>query len=227
MEPKSKSRIYWWAALFTIVASLATIASYVPGFLPSLIPGAGKTTQTDEDADAVVITIDANGQVYLGMDPVQADSLTLKMFRLEGKGATGNVYIRADVMAQSAIVSSVLAALDHARIPEVIFGDPPKALLRVVPISATGMLTLPVRIAPAQSAFLPSPADRLIVDYDGTISWNGEPVHYDPDFRHTLEGLPPKRQVLIAPHKLTRHLQFVNAIVHVQRAGIKNVTVLY
>jgi len=74
----------------------------------------------------------------------------------------------------------------------------------------------------------PPPVVKIVVDFDGSLSWNGEHIAVtDLDSRLALEARRPQQpEVHIQPHKLARYGAVAHVMAAVQREGLTKLGVV-
>jgi biopolymer transport protein ExbD len=89
------------------------------GISVQLVPTSSAVPVLDADnSDALIVTVTDTGKLYLGVDPVAADSLAEKL-KGHVSSHTQNLYIKADARAPYASVVKVVDAAHSARVASV------------------------------------------------------------------------------------------------------------
>jgi len=73
------------------------------------------------EEDALVITVERDGRIYLGDERVEVDQLSAGIMAGLSRGAERRVYIRADARAEYGAVRDVLGSVRDTRVERVTF----------------------------------------------------------------------------------------------------------
>lgn len=90
--------------IFMISAPLLTAG--VPVELPKTEAGA-----MQDQSDPITVSIQANGSIFVGEDPVAFSRLAPRLTEMAGPSTTKPIYVRADGQASYEVVAQVMASL--------------------------------------------------------------------------------------------------------------------
>lgn len=90
--------------IFMISAPLLTAG--VPVELPKTEAGA-----MQDQSDPITVSIQANGSIFVGEDPVAFSRLAPRLKEMAGPATTKPIYVRADGQASYEVVAQVMASL--------------------------------------------------------------------------------------------------------------------
>jgi biopolymer transport protein ExbD len=148
----------WIAALLVLVSTMtaaprSTAQAIQRGVSVQLVPTSSAVPVPDADnSDALIVTVTDTGKLYLGVDPVAADSLWEK---LKGHVSSHmqNLYIKSDARAPYASVVKVVDAAHSARVASV-------TLLTTQTKTTAGTVELPEGIEMELARRSPAAADE-------------------------------------------------------------------
>lgn len=110
--------------VFLLIAFFMTLISFISVELVELeLPEAEQATVPEEPGERQYISIDREGQIYLGAVPASADELTNRLRSLRQDLPSLKVFLRADAQTPHRYVNRVMDATARAGIFDLIFAS--------------------------------------------------------------------------------------------------------
>jgi biopolymer transport protein ExbD len=110
--------------VFLLIAFFMTLISFISSELIELtLPEAEQATVPDEPGERQYISIDAQGQLYFGSQPISETALVGRLQQMRESFPTIQVYLRADSETAHRHVNRVMAATAQAGIFDLIFAS--------------------------------------------------------------------------------------------------------
>lgn len=110
--------------VFLLIAFFMTLISFISSELVELeLPEAEQATIPEEPGERQYISVDAEGQIYLGATPISEEALTAQLASLRVQLPRLKVFLRADANTQHRHVNRVMEATAQAGIYDLIFAS--------------------------------------------------------------------------------------------------------
>lgn len=110
--------------VFLLIAFFMTLISFISSELVDLeLPEAELATIPEEPGDRQYISVDVEGQIYLGATPISEEALTTQLANLKADIPTLKVFLRADSNTTHRHVNRVMEATAQAGIFDLIFAS--------------------------------------------------------------------------------------------------------
>lgn len=108
--------------VFLLIAFFMTLISFISSELIELeLPEAEKASIPTEPGERQYVSIDINGQIYLGAAPITGEALTSHLIALKSELPQLQVFLRADSNTAHRHVNTVMEATAQAGIFDLIF----------------------------------------------------------------------------------------------------------
>lgn len=110
--------------VFLLIAFFMTLISFISSELIDLeLPEAEKATVPEEPGERQYISVDRDGQLYLGASPITAEALTTQLSERKEELPQLKVFLRADADTAHRYVNRVMDATAKAGIFDLIFAS--------------------------------------------------------------------------------------------------------
>ena len=110
--------------VFLLIAFFMTLISFISAELVELeLPEAEQATIPEEPGERQYISVDAEGELYLGATPITAEALTTHLASLKTQIPQLQVFLRADANTAHRHVNRVMEATAQAGIFDLIFAS--------------------------------------------------------------------------------------------------------
>lgn len=108
--------------VFLLIAFFMTLISFISAELVQVeLPEAEKATIPEEPGDRQYISVDVDGQIYIGAKPITEDALTARLRAAKAENPSLQVFLRADSKVTHRHVNTVMEATAKAGIFDLIF----------------------------------------------------------------------------------------------------------
>jgi len=108
--------------VFLLIAFFMTLISFISAELVQLeLPEAELATIPEEPGERQYVSVDINGQLYLGAKPITDEALTSHLIALKSELPQVQVFLRADSNVAHRHVNTVMEATAKAGIFDLIF----------------------------------------------------------------------------------------------------------
>ncbi|MGZ0654135.1 ExbD/TolR family protein [Coraliomargarita sp. W4R72] len=110
--------------VFLLIAFFMTLISFISAELVELeLPEAEQASIPEEPGERQYVSIDVDGQLYLGATPITEEALTAKLIELKEELPQIKVFLRADSHTAHRYVNDVMEATAKAGIFDLIFAS--------------------------------------------------------------------------------------------------------
>ncbi|WPJ95451.1 biopolymer transporter ExbD [Coraliomargarita algicola] len=110
--------------VFLLIAFFMTLISFISAELVQLeLPEAEQATIPEEPGERQYISVDAEGQLFLGATPITPEALTAQLTALKAEIPQIQVFLRADAHTAHRHVNRVMEATAKAGIFDLIFAS--------------------------------------------------------------------------------------------------------
>lgn len=110
--------------VFLLIAFFMTLISFISAELVELeLPEAEQATIPEEPGDRQYVSVDIDGQIYIGATPITEEALTAQLITLKTELPRLKVFLRADSNVAHRHVNNVMEATAKAGIFDLIFAS--------------------------------------------------------------------------------------------------------